>query len=165
MDENEDRAVPNMSRRGGRRRQLNLSTHVAEKVLNQENDYKYNLLIMAGVSTVLEVKFYFKGTLDQIGEAQPVRLMIEPKPVESLVPIYVGVGCTLLLMPLSVWVYKQATSRGIERGKEKRLKAADKLALLIGNRRKVQYFWLGEEERREKSEKRTSESTRILFIT
>ncbi|GMI30738.1 hypothetical protein TrCOL_g3216 [Triparma columacea] len=114
-------------------------------ILNQGNEYKYELHISAGATLTLYVTFYFKGTTDQIGDASPVVIRVEPKPVESLVPIYVGVGCTLLLMPLSIWVYKQAASRGIERGKEKRLIAADKLALMIRNRKRGQYFWLAVE--------------------
>ena len=45
-------------------------------------------------------------------------------------------------MPLSVWIYKMAASRGIERGAEKKLSADKELLELIRNRTNRQYFWL-----------------------
>ena len=123
------------------------------EVLDLTNDYKHSIYITQGAELSFGVSIYFKGTDDHIKDS-PMTINVSPAPVESLVPLYVGVGVTLLLMPLSIWVYKKAASRGISRDAEKRLSADERLLDMIRNRIKRQYFWLlvevrGGEERSE----------------
>eukprot|EP00520_Triparma_pacifica_P000484 CAMPEP_0118666884 /NCGR_PEP_ID=MMETSP0785-20121206/19468_1 /TAXON_ID=91992 /ORGANISM="Bolidomonas pacifica, Strain CCMP 1866" /LENGTH=964 /DNA_ID=CAMNT_0006561255 /DNA_START=101 /DNA_END=2996 /DNA_ORIENTATION=+ len=113
--------------------------------LDDSVNYRHEIPIPSGMIDTIVLEFYLSNKTDiQISDS-PIRIKVEPKPVESLLPIYVGVGSTLLLMPLSVFLFKQAASRGIERGKEKRLRFGDKLKGMIGNRIRMQYFWLAVE--------------------
>ncbi|GMH50446.1 hypothetical protein TL16_g00772 [Triparma laevis f. inornata] len=88
---------------------------------------------------------WFTLELETEGADSPITINVLPAPVDSLVPLYVGICSTLLLMPLSIFVYKKAASRGIERDLEKKLSADERLLEMIQNRIKRQYFWLAVE--------------------
>jgi len=113
-------------------------------VLDSSNDYKHSIYILAGVSLNFGVSLYFGDTLNHIKDS-PITINVLPAPVDSLVPLYVGICPTLLLMPLSIFVYKKAASRGIERDLEKKLSADERLLEMIQNCIKRQYFWLAVE--------------------
>ena len=105
------------------------------------NAYTHSLVIAKGAELSFEISFFFKDSGVHIADS-PKIVKVAPAPEHDSTPLIVGIGVSVLMIPLSVWIYRMAASRGIERGEEKKLTANEELLQLIQNRTNRQYFWL-----------------------